>query len=90
MAERERCPKGKVQVNFVGCDPATRQGEYGWKPCDSTFLEIAIDGETWRIDVGNYESARGGERRGLHIIGPMNMEVDKHSVNALDIFIKPR
>lgn len=80
------CPKGMVQVEFVGCDPATKRGEYGWKPCESTFLEIYVDGSRFRIDVGNFQAGDGSWRRGLHICGPFDMVVDKHSVNALDIY----
>lgn len=81
------CPKGMVQVEFVGCDPKTKYSEYGWKPCESTFLEVYIDGERFRIDVGNFQASDGSWRRGLHIIGPFEMKVDKHSINACDIYV---
>lgn len=80
------CPKGMVQVEFVGCDPKIKRGEYGWKPCESTFLEVYLDGERFRIDVGNFQGPDGSWRRGLHICGPFDMKVDKHSVNALDVY----
>lgn len=81
------CPKGMVQVEFVGCDPKLKRGDYGWKPCEHTFLEVYIDGQRFRIDVGNFDAVDGTQRRGLHIIGPMDMKVDKHSLNACDIYI---
>lgn len=80
------CPQGMVQVEFVGCDPKTKVGKYGWKPCKSTFLEIYIDGQRFRIDVGNFQAGDGSWRRGLHINGPFDMMVDKYSLNALDIY----
>jgi hypothetical protein len=80
------CPVGMVQVEFVGCSPKDRHSDYGWKPCKSTFLEVYVDGQRFRIGVGDYEAA-GGTRRGLHIVGPFDMQVDKHSVNAVDIYM---
>lgn len=80
------CPKGKVQIEFVGCSPNDRINEYGWKPCDSTFLEVYVDGQRYRIDVGNFRGGDGSYRRGIHVCGPMDFKVDHHSCNALDIF----
>jgi len=82
------CPKGKVQIAFLGIDPKLQCGPYTWKPTDHAWIEVAIDGETWRIDIGDYEAAaRGGKRRGIHINGPIDLCVDKHSLNALDVFV---
>lgn len=80
------CPAGMVQVEFVGCDPKLKNGEYGWKPCESTFLEVYIDGQRFRIDVGNFQAGDGSWRRGLHIYCPFDTVVDKHSVNAMDVY----
>lgn len=94
MSEKEKCiygkdcPKGMVQVEFVGVSPDLKQGEYGWKPSEHAFVDIYIDGERFNIQIGNFESARGGTRRGLHIVGPFDMKVDKHSLNGLDIFLE--
>lgn len=80
------CPEGMVQVEFVGVDPALKAGNYGYRPSESAFLEIYVDGERFRIDVGNVVSARDGTvRRGLHVIGPLGLEVDHHSLNAFDV-----
>lgn len=80
------CPKGKVQVEFVGCDPKERYSNYGWKPVDSAFLEVYVDGQRYRIDVGSFQSSRGAWRRGLHVCGPLDFVIDKHSCNAFDVF----
>jgi hypothetical protein len=80
------CPKGKVQIEFVGCDPKERYSNYGWKPVDSAFLEVYVDGQRYRIDVGSFQAGDGSWRRGLHVCGPLNLQVDKHSLNAFDAF----
>jgi hypothetical protein len=81
------CPQGMVQIEFVGVAPALRCNEYGYKPSDSAFLEVYVDGHRFRIDVGNVQRGDGTTRRGLHICGPIDMDVDKHSVNACDVLI---
>lgn len=86
----ENCPVGMVQVEFVGCSPQLRRGEYGWKPTESAFLELWVDGERFRIDVGNVIGKHGESRRGLNIIGPLRMVVDHHSVNAVNLAIPER
>lgn len=83
------CPVGMVQVEFVGCSPQSRYCDYGWKPCKSTFIEVYVDGKRYRIDVGTIRDRSGGDRRGLHIIGPIDLKVDKHSINAVDVFHEP-
>lgn len=97
MAEKfygENCPVGKVQIQFVGVSPVLRVSDYTWKPCNDAFLEIFVDGQRYRIDVGDFEasSRKVGScmRRGLHINGPFDMRVDKHSVNAMDIYTEER
>ena len=82
----ENCPKGMVQVEFVGVSPALRRGDYGWNPSESAFIEVWVDGFRYRIDVGNVTRSDGTKERGLHICGPIDMTVDRHSLNAVDIF----
>lgn len=81
------CPQGMVQIEFVGCDPKLRFSEYGYTPVESAFLEVYVDGLRYRIDVGTFRSTDGGYRRGLHIVGPSDMLVDKHSINAVDVYL---
>ena len=81
------CPKGMVQVEFVGCQPETKRSEYGWKPCVRTFVEIYVDGKRFRIDVGDFYTHDGSKRRGIHINFPIQAGVDKVASNALDIFL---
>lgn len=80
------CPVGMVQVEFVGCSPADRRGEYGWKPCNKTFLEISVDGERFRLDVGDLKE-HGVNGRGIAIIGPCNMAHRATAINACCISI---
>lgn len=81
------CPVGMVQVEFVGVSPDLKHGQYGYKPCGSAFLEVYVDGKRFRIDVGDFDAGDGTKRRGLHIFTPFDAVVDKHSVNALDIYL---
>lgn len=82
------CPKGMVQIEFVGVDPNLKVNEYSWKPSKSAFLEVFVDGERFRIDVGDVQKSDGTVRRGLHVCGPIDMDVDNHSINAFDATIK--
>jgi len=79
------CPEGMVQVEFVGCSPTLKQGEYGWLPTKSAFLEVYVDGVRYRIDVGTKDKGKGPVR-GLHIIGSTLMQVDQHSINSVSIY----
>jgi len=81
----EDCPNGKVQVEFVGCWPSEMQGRESWKPVNSAFIEIYVDGTRYRVDIGNKDNGHGPVR-GLHICGPLDMGVDKHSINAVSIY----
>lgn len=83
------CPKGMVQIEFVGCSPKDKYCEYGWKPVESAFLEIYVDGERYRIEVGDFHDGKS-EKRGLHIVGPINMQVEQNSVNAASVFQKAK
>lgn len=81
------CPKGMVQIEFVGCSPKEKRNDYGWKPTESAFLEVYVDGHRYRINVGTFHDGNA-ERRGLHIIGPMDMQIEKTSVNACSVWIE--
>ena len=80
------CPKGMVQVEFVGAGgPANKYSEYGWKPCEHAFLEVYVDGDRYRIEVGDFHDGVA-ERRGLHVIGPIDLKVEQTSINAGSMF----
>lgn len=84
----KNCPKGKVQVEFVGCDPKTRFSDYGYKPADSAFIEIYVDGIRFRVDIGEIYNGNGSRRvRGIHVNGPANLQVEKTATNAVSLFI---
>lgn len=93
MEEREQyfgknCPQGMVQIEFVGCDPKTRYSEYGYKPAPSAFIEVYVDGVRFRVDVGNIYSGDGSRKvRGIHINGPIDLQVEKTANNAVSVFI---
>lgn len=76
-----------VQVEFVGCDLRLKLGEYGWKPTESAFLEVYVDGKRFRIDVGNVVQRDGTIRRGLHISGEIGFELNKTAMNAGDVLL---
>ena len=78
------CPVGMVQVEFVGCDPKTKVSEYGWKPCKNIFLEVYVDGERFRIDVGDLKE-HGINARGIHINGPIDFGYERTALNACSI-----
>lgn len=80
------CPVGMVQVEFVGCPPSARYSDYGWKPVESAFLELWVDGQRFRVDVGTFHDGIA-ERRGLHIIGPIDMGVERTAMNAASLFL---
>ena len=80
------CPKGKVQVEFVGVDPQLRYSEYGWKPSDNAFIEVWVDGHRFRIDVGDLSQHGHPGRRGIHINSFSDMKVD--AMNAWSIMLK--
>lgn len=87
MSERE-CKQGEVQVNFVGSHSKMRDGGYGWEPSSHAWIEVKIDGKSWRIDIGNFYDGRA-ERRGIHIVGPLDMEIEKTSLNACSVWSSP-
>jgi hypothetical protein len=80
------CPVGMVQVEFVGTT-GERYSDYGWTPGESAFLELYVDGKRYRVDMGTFLDTSGKARRGLHIVADMEVSVDQHSINAVDIFI---
>lgn len=81
------CPEGMVQIEFVGVSPSLKRSEYGWKPSPSAFLEVYVDGQRFRIDVGNIETFDGKTRRGLHVNGPLDMEIGDRCLNAFSVFL---
>lgn len=82
------CPQGMVQVEFVGCSPEDRVGNYGWKPTKSAFLEVYVDGKRFRIEVGDFHDGKE-QRRGLHIVTAMTVGFEQTSVNACSVFLTP-
>lgn len=80
------CPEGMVQVEFVGCSPKDRVGDYGWKPTKQAFIEVYIDGRRFRIDVGT--DYRG--KRGLHITAEEEIEIAQDACNALSVSHRER
>lgn len=86
----KNCPVGMVQVEFVGCNPSERYSDYGWKPAESAFLELWVDGHRYRVELGSFPDSHGNVRRGLHIVGDLHMAVDHHSMNAVDVFLQER
>lgn len=84
------CPQGKVQIQFVGVDPKLRISDYTYQPTDYAFLEIYVDGQRYNIQIGTYESSKG-PRRGLHIVtDTVNLKVDHHSLNAVDLYMSTK
>ncbi len=83
----QHCPKGKVQVEFVGVKPRKPNGKYGWKPSDSAFLEIYVDGQRFRINIGDVPMIDGTTRRGIQIFTPLNSSVRKDSVNTASVLL---
>lgn len=81
------CPEGMVQVEFVGCRPENRISDYGWKPEPSAFLELWVDGQRFRVDMGDIRCADGTTRRGLRIFVPVDADVERSSVNVCDILL---
>jgi hypothetical protein len=50
-------------------------------------MEIDFNGEHIRINFGQYGD---NKKPSIHIIGPINLIVDHHSCNALDIYMPER
>lgn len=82
------CPKGMVQVEFVGCSPKNKRGEYGWKPEKSAFIEVYVDGRRFRIEVGSLNDGLT-KRRGLHIVtDKFNLKCEETAVNSVSLFFE--
>lgn len=81
------CPVGMVQVEFVGCSPKNRTSDYGWKPEKSAFIDVWVDGQRFNIQIGDLTQFGKVGRRGVHINGPLNWEVRKDSLNAVDLML---
>lgn len=84
----KNCPVGMVAVEFVGCDPKTRYSDYGYKPSKSAFIEIWVDGQRFRVDIGDVYNGNGSKKvRGIHIGGVYDLQVERTAVNAVSIFL---
>lgn len=83
------CPVGKVQVEFVGCHGCDgMHSRHGWKPADSAFLDVYVDGVRYRIDLGDIKDGSGKTiGRGMHICGPFDLVMNKTSINAGDVYL---
>jgi hypothetical protein len=81
------CPQGMVQIEFVGCSPSKRMGDFGWKPVESAFLEVYVDGKRFRIDVGDFHDGKA-QRRGLHIVTRLDVAFEQTSLNACSVYLK--
>lgn len=80
------CPRGMVQVEFVGCSPNNKRSDYGWKPEKSAFIEVYVDGNRYRITVGDFHDGKA-ERRGLHVVtDKCDLVIEKTSLNAASLF----
>lgn len=79
------CPKGMVQVEFVGCDPDNRISEYSWKPEEFAFLELYVDGQRFTIHMGAIEGENG--RRGMQIFLPFGSKVQHRTVNTVELML---
>lgn len=84
------CPKRMVQVEFVGCSPANRVSAYGWKPEKSAFLEVYVEGQRFRIDVGHRRLGENEYAMGLHINHPFNVSIENKCLNAFDLLLPER
>lgn len=80
------CPIGMVQIEFVGCPPEAMYCKYGWKPVEHAWLEIYVDGKRFRVEVGNFHDGIA-KRRGLHIVGGLDLQCEKTGMNACSIFL---
>lgn len=85
----EDCPVGMVQVESVRGVGEQRPSGHGWKPVPRTvMIDVYVDGQRFCITAGTYESHKG-PRRGLHIVTTkLDLAVDKHSMNSVDLFFE--
>lgn len=82
----QNCPKGKVQLEFVSVSGGERKGRYQYTPSDSAFLEIYVDGERFRLDVGDLTSHGSEGKRGIHVCGPIRLKADRTAINAVNLY----
>ena len=47
------------------------------------FMELDINGHYVIIDIGKNHTGKDG----IHIIGPIGLDVDHHSINALNVYV---
>lgn len=84
----KHCPQGMVQVEFVGCDPKQRFSDYGYRPTVSAFIEVYVDGQRFRIDIGDiYNGSDSKKVRGIHINGVYDLQVERTASNAVSVFL---
>jgi len=74
-------------LDFIGVDPARRLGGYRYEAVENFFLEILVDGQRYRIDVGDIGAnlSDGKPRRGIHINFPLGGDLGDRSLNAVNI-----
>jgi hypothetical protein len=74
-------------LEFVGIDPSKRRDGYSYEGVETFFLEVILDGQRYRIDVGDIgvNMSDGKPRRGVHINYPLGAERGEYSLNALNI-----
>lgn len=82
------CPKGMVQVEFVGCSPDDRVSAYGWKPTKDATIDVWVDGKRFYIKVGDFHDGKA-QRRGLHIVTDLCVGFEQTSLNAASVFLTP-
>lgn len=85
----EDCPQGMVQVEFVGCHPSLKQGEYGWKPVKHAFMDVWVDGKRFHIAVGDFHDGVA-QRRGLHVITSLSVGFEQTSLNAASLYLEAK
>lgn len=67
-----------VHITFLSLPP------HGRHDAENFWLEVEMDGVHFRVDFGKQE---GSERNSIHINGRGTLEVNHHSINALDIYV---
>jgi hypothetical protein len=80
--------KQEVQVEFVGVAGAKRLHGYGWEPSESAFIEAIVDGQRYRIELGDFHDGKT-QRRGIHIIAVSKIFCETTSINACSVWVEP-
>jgi len=66
----------KIKFNSSDC-------HHRYEEEEKIFIELDIDGQHVRIDIGKNHTGKSG----IHINGPIGLTVDHHSLNALDVYM---